>query len=78
MNMLVEWEKSNRNEKTSVKGSAEQIRMANKMIMIYSDNYQSNSKSKNYKKPDYISIRMCYRKYEFASYKFRTWKLYFM
>ncbi len=44
--MLVEWEKSNRNEKTSVKGSAEQIRMANKMIMIYSDNYQSNSKSK--------------------------------
>ena len=35
MNMLVEWEKSNRNEKTSVKGSAEQIRMANKMIMIY-------------------------------------------
>ena len=56
MNMLFEWDKLNPKEKTSVKGSAEQIKTANKMIMIYSDNYKSKSKNKNYKKPDYISL----------------------
>lgn len=66
-NMLFEWDKLNPKEKTSVKGTAEQIKSANKMVMLYSDNYNSSSKMTNYKKPDYISIRMCYRKYEFAS-----------
>lgn len=58
--MLFKWDKENLNEKTSVKGTAQQIEQANKMVMIYSDNYSSSSKMKNYKKPDYISIRMCY------------------
>ena len=56
MNMLFEWDKQNLKERTSVKGSAEQIRTANKMIMIYSDGYKSKSKNENYKKPDYISL----------------------
>ncbi len=78
MNMLFEWDRLNPKEKTSVKGTAEQIRTANKMIMIYSDSYKSKDKNENYKKPDYISIRMCYRKYEFTSCEFRIRKLYFM
>lgn len=56
MNMLFEWDKLNPNEKTSVKGSAEQIRTANKMIIIYTDKYKLKNKIENYKKPDYISI----------------------
>ncbi len=56
MNMLFEWDRLNSKEKTSVKGSAEQIRTANKMIMIYSDSYTSKSKNEHYKKPDYISL----------------------
>lgn len=56
MNMLFEWDRLNPKEKTSVKGSAEQIRTANKMIMIYTDSYKSKSKNENYKKPDYISL----------------------
>ncbi len=67
MNMLFEWDKLNPKAKTSVKGSAQQIKQANKMLMIYSDNYSSSSKMTNYKKPDYLSIRMCNRKYEFTS-----------
>ena len=57
-NMLFEWIKENPKSKTSLKGSAGQIKSANKMIMIYTDNY--NGKKSYYKKPDYISIRMCY------------------
>lgn len=78
MNMLIKWNNNNPKEKTSVKGTAEQIKTANKMIMVYSDGYKSRTKNKNYKKPDYISIRMCLRKYEFTSCKFRFRKLYFM
>ena len=37
MNMLLEWDKTHQNEKTSVKGTANQIRTAHKMIMVYSD-----------------------------------------
>ena len=51
MNMLFEWDKQNRRERTSVKGTAEQIEVADKMIMIYSD-----TKKEPYKKPDYISL----------------------
>ena len=54
--MIFEWDRLNPKEKTSVKGSAEQIRTANKMIMIYTDSYKSKSKNENYKKPDYISL----------------------
>ena len=50
-NMLFEWDKLNRKERTSVKGTAEQIKLADKMIMIYSD-----TKKENYKKPDYLSL----------------------
>ena len=60
MNMLFEWEKNNPKSRTSVKGTAEQIKTANKMIIIYSDIYKSKNKNENYKKPDYISLRMCY------------------
>ena len=67
MNMLYEWDKKNPSERTSVKGTANQIKEANKMIMIYGDNYKSKGKTTYYKKPDYISIRMRNRKYEFAS-----------
>ena len=56
MDMLFEWDKLNPKEQTSVKGTAEQIKTANKMIMIYSDNYKSKAKNENYKKPDYISL----------------------
>ncbi len=56
MNMLFEWDKLNPKERTSVKGTAEQIKTANKMIMIYSDSYKSKAKNENYKKPDYISL----------------------
>lgn len=56
MNMLFKWDKSNPKERTSVKGTAEQIKTANKMIMIYSNKYKSNSKCENYRKPDYISL----------------------
>lgn len=55
MNMLFDWDKLNRNERTSVKGSAEQIRTANKMIMIYTNIYKSKNKA-NYKKADYLSL----------------------
>lgn len=56
MEMLFEWDRLNHKERTSVKGTAEQIKTANRMIMIYSDNYKSKSKNKNYKKPDYLSL----------------------
>jgi len=56
MDMLIEWEKQNSGKRTSVKGTAEQIKQANKMIMIYSDDYKSKIKRTYYKKPDYISI----------------------
>ena len=60
MDMLFEWDRLNPKERTSVKGTAEQIKTANKMIMIYSNSYKSKAKNENYKKPDYISVRVCY------------------
>lgn len=35
VDIMYEWEKNNRNERTSVKGSANQMKEANKVIMIY-------------------------------------------
>ena len=72
MNMLFAWDKLNPKERTSIKGTAEQIRTANKMIIMYTDEYKSKNKIENYKKPDYISIRLCFRKYELTSSKFRS------
>ena len=54
--MLLDWDNLNPNEKNSVRGTAEQIQKANKMIMVYSDDYKSKNKKSNYKKPDYISL----------------------
>lgn len=56
MNMLFEWDLSNPDEKTSVKGTAEQIKTANKMIMLYTNSYKSKIKNTFYKKPDYLSL----------------------
>lgn len=55
-NMLLKWAQDNPTEKTSVKGSAEQIRSANKMIMIFTNVYKSKTKNEYYKKPDYLSL----------------------
>ena len=55
-NMLFKWDNHNPKEKTSVKGTAEQINSANKMIMIYRKIYKSKSKNEFYQKPDYISL----------------------
>lgn len=55
-NILFEWDKLNPKEKASAKGSAEQIKSANKMIIIYSDSYKSKFKKEFYKKPNFISI----------------------
>ncbi len=56
MNMLFEWDKLNPKERTSVKGTAEQIKTANKMIMIYTNIYKSKAKNGDYKKADYLSL----------------------
>lgn len=56
MNMLFEWDKRNPKSKTSSKGSALQIKSANKMIMIYKDYYKSKAKREHYSKPDYLSL----------------------
>ena len=45
-----------RKEKSSAKGSANQILDANQMIMVYKDTYKSKFKSMYYTKPDYISL----------------------
>jgi nitroreductase len=52
VNMMYAWEKTNRNEKTSVKGSANQIDMASAGIMIYKD----KSKYIEYNRPDWLGI----------------------
>ena len=54
--MLLEWDKNNKNEHSSAKGTAEQIILANKMILIYKDLYKSKPKKIYYPKPDYISL----------------------
>lgn len=55
-NMLLKWDVLNRKEKSSAKGSANQILDANQMIMVYKDTYKSKFKSMYYTKPDYISL----------------------
>lgn len=52
LNMMYKWDKENKNEKTSVKGSADQINMADKGILIY----RENVKNPDYDIADYLSI----------------------
>lgn len=54
--MMYEWDKLNRDEKTSVKGTANQMKEANKVIMVYYLLYKSKKKNTYYKKPDYLSL----------------------
>ena len=55
-NFLLEWVNKNPNEKTSVKGSANQIKSADKMVLVYKDKYKSKMKKLHYSKPDYLSL----------------------
>lgn len=55
-NCMYTWDKENPKEKTSIKGSANQIKEANKMIIVYTPIYKSKTKNMYYKKPDYLSI----------------------
>lgn len=54
--MMYEWDKSNRDIHTSIKGSANQMKEASKVIIIYSPIYKSKNKKTHYKKPDYLSL----------------------
>ncbi len=50
--MMYKWDKLNTYEKTTVKESADCMKEANKVIMVYYPLYKSTC----YKKPDYLSI----------------------
>lgn len=54
--LMYQWDKSNRHERTSVKGSANQMKAAQKVIIIYSPIYKSKNKNIYYKKADYLSL----------------------
>lgn len=54
--MMYKWDKTHRDLKTSVKGSANQMLEANKAIIIYSPIYHSRDKKAYFKKPDYLSL----------------------
>ena len=45
VSMMYEWDKLNRDEKTSVKGTANQMKEANKVIMVYYPLYKSKQKT---------------------------------
>ena len=55
-NMMYEWASENKDTHTSIKGSANQMKTANKAIIIYTPNYHSKNKKTYYKKPDYLSL----------------------
>ena len=55
-NMMYEWASENKDIHTSIKGSANQMKTANKAIIIYTPNYHSKNKKTYYKKPDYLSL----------------------
>ena len=55
-NMMYKWASENRDTHTSIKGSANQMKTANKAIIIYTPNYHSKNKKLYYKKPDYLSL----------------------
>ena len=55
-NMMYDWANENKDIHTSIKGSANQMKTANKAIIIYTPNYHSKNKKTYYKKPDYLSL----------------------
>lgn len=55
-NMMYQWNKKYKDMHTSIKGSANQMKTANKAIMIFTPNYHSKNKKTYYKKPDYLSL----------------------
>lgn len=55
-NMMYEWASENKDIHTSIKGSANQMKTANKAIIIYTLNYHSKNKKTYFKKPDYLSL----------------------
>ena len=54
--MMYDWASENKDIHTSIKGSANQMKTANKAIIIYTPNYHSKNKKTYYKKPDYLSL----------------------
>lgn len=56
INLMYQWEQENPNEKSSIKGSAKQMKQADKVILIYSPIYKNKNKKLYYKKPDYLSL----------------------
>lgn len=54
--MMYDWANENKDSHTSIKGSANQMKTANKVIIVYTPNYHNKSKKINYKKPDYLSL----------------------
>lgn len=50
--MMYKWDKLNKDEETTVKDSARQMKEANRVIMVYYPLY----KAPYYKKPDYLSL----------------------
>lgn len=56
INMMYDWASENKDIHTSIKGSANQMKTANKAIIIYTPNYHSKNKKTYYKKPDYLSL----------------------
>ena len=55
-NMMYDWASENKDLHTSIKGSANQMKTANKAIIIYTPKYHSKNKKTYYKKPDYLSL----------------------
>ena len=53
-NMMYQWNKEYKDMHTSIKGSANQMKTANKAIMIFTPNYHSKNKKTYYNKPDYL------------------------
>ena len=55
-NMMYQWGDEYKDIHTSIKGSANQMKTANKAIMVFTPNYHSKNKKIHYKKPDYLSL----------------------
>ena len=55
-NMMYQWDKEYPDIHTSIKGSANEMKSANKAIIIFTPIYHSKNKKTYYKKPDYLSL----------------------
>lgn len=56
VDMMYLWADTYKYIHTSIKGSANQMKSANKAIIIYTPNYHSKTKKTYFKKPDYLSL----------------------